>query len=214
MTLVRDKLPKYVHADMQEIQILTPMRKGPLGVEALNVYLQAVLNPPAANKREKEAGGVIYRVGDKVMQIKNNYQLEWEIRGRKGFVIESGKGVFNGVTVVIRQINLFSEEVEVEYEVHHMVTYGFKMLDELELAYAVTVHKSQGSEYPAVVLPLLSGPGMLMSRNLLYTAVTRAKSCVCIVGSPETFFDMIANDRKLFRYTGLRRRIVENAGGL
>ncbi len=214
VALVKDKLPRYVHARTEEIQILTPMRKGPLGVEKLNELLQAQLNPPDPNKREKEVGGTIYRIGDKVMQIKNNYKLEWEVRGRKGYVMENGAGVFNGDTGIIRNINTFSEELEVEFEEGHMVTYGFKMLDELELAYAVTVHKSQGSEYPAVVLPLLSGPSMLMSRNLLYTAVTRAKSCVCIVGMPDTFAAMIANDRKMKRYTGLERRIRETGGGL
>ena len=214
VALVKDKLPRYVHARTEEIQILTPMRKGPLGVEKLNELLQAQLNPPDPNKREKEVGGTIYRSGDKVMQIKNNYKLEWEVRGRKGYVMENGAGVFNGDTGIIRNINTFSEELEVEFEEGHMVTYGFKMLDELELAYAVTVHKSQGSEYPAVVLPLLSGPSILMSRNLLYTAVTRAKSCVCIVGMPDTFAAMIANDRKMKRYTGLERRIRETGGGL
>lgn len=214
VALVKDKLPRYVHARQEEIQILTPMRKGPLGVDKLNEVLQAQLNPPSSQKREKEVGGTIYRVGDKVMQVKNNYKLEWEVRGRKGFVLESGTGVFNGDTGIIRNINTFSEELEVEYEEGHLVTYGFKMLDELELAYAVTVHKSQGSEYPAVVLPVLSGPSMLMSRNLLYTAVTRAKSCVCIVGLPDTFASMISNDRKMRRYTGLERRIRETGGGL
>lgn len=214
VALVKDKLPRYVKARTEEIQILTPMRKGPLGVDKLNELLQAQLNPPDVNKREKEAGGTIYRIGDKVMQIKNNYKLEWEVRGRKGYVLENGAGVFNGDTGIIRSINTFSEELEVEFEEGHMVTYTFKMLDELELAYAVTVHKSQGSEYPAVVLPLLSGPSMLMSRNLLYTAVTRAKSCVCIVGMPETFASMIANDRKMKRYTGLERRIRETAEGI
>lgn len=214
VALVKDKLPRYVHAKQEEIQILTPMRKGPLGVDKLNEVLQAQLNPPSSQKREKEVGGTIYRVGDKVMQVKNNYKLEWEVRGRKGFVLESGTGVFNGDTGIIRNINTFSEELEVEYEEGHLVTYGFKMLDELELAYAVTVHKSQGSEYPAVVLPILSGPSMLMSRNLLYTAVTRAKSCVCIVGLPDTFASMISNDRKMRRYTGLERRIRETGGGL
>ena len=211
VALIKDKLPRYVHAQTEEIQILTPMRKGPLGVEKLNEVLQSYLNPPSDQKREKESGGVIYRVGDKVMQVKNNYKLEWEVRGKKGYVIDSGMGVFNGDTGIIRSINTFSEELEVEFEDRHMVTYGFKMLDELELAYAVTVHKSQGSEYPAVILPLLSGPPMLMNRNLLYTAVTRAKSCVCIVGQPETFAAMISNDKKMKRYTGLERRIREIA---
>lgn len=212
VALVRDKLPGYVHARWEDIQILTPMRKGALGVEAMNELLQESLNPPDKNKREKETAGVTFRVGDKVMQIKNNYKLEWEVRGRKGLVIDAGAGVFNGDMGIVRSINTFAEEVEVEYEDRHMVTYSFKNLDELELAYAITVHKSQGSEYPAVVLPLISGPSMLMNRNLLYTAVTRAKSCVCIVGLPETFSAMVANGTKLKRYTSLEARIREITG--
>lgn len=212
--LVQDKLPGYVRARTEDIQIMTPMRKGPLGVGQLNEVLQARLNPPSSSKREKQVGDTIYRVGDKVMQIKNNYQLVWERRGRKGIVYESGTGVFNGDTGVITSINTFSEELDVLYDDGHYVTYGFKMLDELELAYAITVHKSQGSEYPAVVLPLLSGPSMLMTRNLLYTAVTRAKSCVCIVGSPETFSQMINNERRTMRYTSLAGRIREIGTGI
>ena len=212
--LVQDKLPGYVRARTEDIQIMTPMRKGPLGVGQLNEVLQARLNPPSSSKREKQVGDTIYRVGDKVMQIKNNYQLAWERRGRKGIVYESGTGVFNGDTGVITSINTFSEELDVLYDDGHYVTYGFKMLDELELAYAITVHKSQGSEYPAVVLPLLSGPSMLMTRNLLYTAVTRAKSCVCIVGSPETFSQMINNERRTMRYTSLAGRIREIGTGI
>ena len=212
--LVQDKLPGYVRARTEDIQIMTPMRKGPLGVGQLNEVLQARLNPPSPSKREKQVGDTIYRVGDKVMQIKNNYQLAWERRGRKGIVYESGTGVFNGDTGVITSINTFSEELDVLYDDGHYVTYGFKMLDELELAYAITVHKSQGSEYPAVVLPLLSGPSMLMTRNLLYTAVTRAKSCVCIVGSPETFSQMINNERRTMRYTSLAGRIREIGTGI
>ncbi|MBQ4046258.1 MAG: AAA family ATPase, partial [Lachnospiraceae bacterium] len=212
--LVKDKLPGYVRAKTEDIQIMTPMRKGPLGVEQLNQILQARLNPPSSSKREKQVGDTIYRVGDKVMQIKNNYQLAWERRGKKGIVYESGTGVFNGDTGVITSINTFAEELDVLYDDGHYVTYGFKMLEELELAYAITVHKSQGSEYPAVVLPLLSGPSMLMTRNLLYTAVTRAKSCVCIVGSPETFGQMIRNERRIMRYTSLAGRIREIGSSL
>jgi exodeoxyribonuclease V alpha subunit len=209
ITLVQKKLPSYIHADAMDIQIMTPMRKGALGVERLNIILQQYLNPPAENKREKEVGGTVYRLGDKVMQIKNNYKLEWEVRNKRGFVIETGMGVFNGDIGKICNINLYAEELTVEFEEGKRVLYSFKQLEELELAYAVTVHKSQGSEYPAVVLPLLTGPHMLMNRNLLYTAVTRAKSCVCIVGSVDTFTQMVHNEREQRRYSSLALRIHE-----
>ena len=185
LTLVREKLPNYVHADMFDIQIMTPMRKGALGVERLNTILQSFLNPQDPSKPEKEAGGTIYRVGDKVMQIKNNYQIEWETRNRYGIPVDSGAGVFNGDIGIIREINTFAEELTVEFDEGKMVDYSFKQLEELELAYAITIHKSQGSEYPAVVIPVYSGPRMLMTRNLIYTAVTRARACVCLVGIPE-----------------------------
>ena len=209
LTLVSQKLPKYTDSRPQDIQVLSPMRKGPLGVENLNVILQKYLNPPAGDKAETECRQGILREGDKVMQIKNNYQLEWEIKGKHGVVIQKGMGVFNGDLGVIREINAFAEEVTVEYEEGRFVTYSFKQLDELELAYAVTIHKSQGSEYPAVVIPLLGGPRMLMTRNLLYTAVTRARKCVVLTGSPETFRSMIANQTEEGRYTTLARRIRE-----
>ncbi len=209
ITLVKDKLPSYVHSDIHEIQVLTPMRKGILGVEQLNAVLQQYLNPPDPSKAEKEYGDGIFREGDKVMQIKNNYQLEWEVSGRYQIPLEHGVGVFNGDMGVVLEINHYTEQMTVEYDEGRRVIYSFKQLDELELAYAVTIHKSQGSEYPAVVIPLLSGPRMLMNRNLLYTAVTRAKSCVCIVGSVETFQSMIANEREQKRYSGLCEMIKE-----
>lgn len=209
ITLVKDKLPSYVHSDIHEIQVLTPMRKGVLGVEQLNAVLQQYLNPPDPSKAEKEYGDGIFREGDKVMQIKNNYQLEWEVSGRYQIPLEHGVGVFNGDMGVVLEINHYTEQMTVEYDEGRRVIYSFKQLDELELAYAVTIHKSQGSEYPAVVIPLLSGPRMLMNRNLLYTAVTRAKSCVCIVGSVETFQSMIANEREQKRYSGLCEMIKE-----
>lgn len=211
ITLVREKLPGYVHADPFDIQIMTPMRKGALGVERLNGILQEYLNPPDGMKPEKEAGGVTYRVGDKVMQIRNNYQMEWEIRGNYGIPLEKGMGIFNGDMGVVREINDFAETMTVEFDEGKMVEYSFKQLEELELAYAITIHKAQGSEYPAVVIPLYSGPRMLMTRNLIYTAVTRAKSCVCIVGLPETFQGMVDNDTEQKRYTGLKERIEELA---
>ena len=157
LTLVREKLPNYVHADMFDIQIMTPMRKGALGVERLNTILQSFLNPKDPSKPEKEVGGTIYRVGDKVMQIKNNYQIEWETRNRYGIPVDSGAGVFNGDIGIIREINTFAEELTVEFDEGKMVDYSFKQLEELELAYAITIHKSQGSEYPAVVIPVYSG---------------------------------------------------------
>lgn len=209
LTLIQKKLPKYVDASPYDIQVLTPMRKGLLGVERLNGILQQYLNPPSADKREKEHGDGLFREGDKVMQIKNDYQLEWEVRGNYGIPIEKGTGVFNGDMGVIREINTFAEMVTVEFEEGRFVEYSFKQLEELELAYAVTIHKSQGSEYPAVVMPLLSGPRMLMNRNLLYTAVTRARKCVTIVGSQDTFYQMIENTLQQKRYTSLDKRIQE-----
>ena len=209
IALIQEKLPKYVEAKPFEIQVLTPMRKGLLGVERLNQILQRYLNPPDPSKKEKEIGQGLFREGDKVMQIRNNYQLEWEVRGRYGIPVDKGVGVFNGDTGIIRMINEFAELAEVEFEDGRYAQYTFKQLDELELAYAVTIHKSQGSEYPAVIIPILSGPRMLMNRNLLYTAVTRARKCVTVVGSEETFREMINNEKQKRRYSSLDRRIQE-----
>ena len=209
LTLVSQKLPRYVGARPQDIQVLCPMRKGPLGVENLNIILQKYLNPPSPDKAEQENGSGVFRVGDKVMQIKNNYQLEWEVRGKYGIAVQKGLGVFNGDLGIITAINSFSELLTVEYEERRFVDYTFKQLDELELAYATTIHKAQGSEYPAVVIPLLGGPRMLMTRNLLYTAVTRARKCVVLTGSAETFQAMIENQTEENRYTTLDLRIKE-----
>ena len=209
LQLVKQKLQKYVQASEYDIQVLTPMRKGLLGVERLNGILQMYLNPEDPKKREKEHGDIIFREGDKVMQTKNNYQLEWEIRSKYGLSIEKGTGIFNGDTGIIREINEFAETMTVEFDEGRMVDYSFKLLDELELAYAITIHKSQGSEYPAVVIPLLSGPSMLMNRNLLYTAVTRAKKCVTLVGNDTTFQQMIQNTSQQKRYSGLCDRLRE-----
>ena len=203
--LIRQKLPKYVNASPFDIQVLTPMRKGLLGVERLNT----ILNPPDGKKAEREHGQTIFRVGDKVMQIKNNYQAEWEIRSRYNIPIEKGLGVFNGDMGIVREINSFSETLTVEYEERRMVEYPFKELDQLDLAYAITIHKSQGSEYPAVIIPLLTGPRMLMNRNLLYTAVTRARKCVTLVGDEKAFYNMEANVNEQKRYSGLRDRLEE-----
>lgn len=207
--LIKQKLPKYVDAKPFDIQVLTPMRKGLLGVERLNHILQQYLNPKDAKKAEHEVGDRIFREGDKVMQIKNNYQLEWEVRSKYGLAIDKGLGVFNGDMGIVRQINDFAQTVTVEFEEGKMVEYAYKGLDELELAYAITIHKSQGSEYPAVVIPLLNGPKMLMNRNLLYTAVTRARKCVTLVGDETVFEQMEHNVTEQVRYSGLIDRIWE-----
>ena len=205
--LIAQKLPKFVDASPFDIQVLTPMLKGLLGVERLNGILQQYLNPKSEDKKEREHGSHIFREGDKVMQTKNNYQLEWEIRSKYGFAIDKGLGVFNGDMGIIKEINEYAETMTVEFDEGRMVDYSLKNLDELELAYAITIHKSQGSEYPAVVIPLLNGPQMLMNRNLLYTAVTRAKKCVTLVGDENTFVSMIQNTRQQKRYTGLGEEI-------
>jgi exodeoxyribonuclease V alpha subunit len=209
LQLIKQKLPKYVEAEEYDIQVLTPMRKGLLGVERLNQILQMYLNPPDKTKREKEHGNITFREGDKVMQIKNNYQLEWEIRTKYGLCIDKGSGIFNGDTGIIEEINAFAETMTISFDEGKKVEYSFKNLDELELAYAVTIHKSQGSEYPAVVIPLLNGPKMLMNRNLLYTAVTRAKKCVTIVGDESTFDMMVENNSEQKRYSGLRDQLIK-----
>lgn len=209
ITLIQKKLPKYVDARPYDIQVLTPMRKGVLGVERLNRILQEYLNPPEAGKKEKEYSDRIFREGDKVMQIKNNYQLEWEISTRYGMTIDKGLGVFNGDMGIVREINTYEETVTVEYDEKKKVKYPYHLLEELELAYAVTIHKSQGSEYPAVVIPLLQGPRQLYHRNLLYTAVTRARKCVTLVGSDTVFQDMIHNTNEQNRNTSLAERIRE-----
>lgn len=211
VTLVKVKLPAYTDCSPNDVQVLTPTRKGSLGVERLNTVLQQFLNPPSNSKVEKEIGSIIFREGDKVMQIKNNYKIPWEIRGRNGIPIETGMGVFNGDMGIVDNINLYLSEMTVRFDEERYVTYTFKETDELEHAYAVTVHKSQGSEYPAVVLPLLDGPRMLMNRNILYTAVTRARKCICIVGSKQTFYNMISNENEQKRFSSLDIRIKEAA---
>ncbi len=209
ITLVSKKLPGYVNATPYDIQVLTPMRKGELGVGRLNQILQQYLNPPSKDKKEKEIHQGLFREGDKVMQIKNNYQIPWEVKSRYGITVEAGTGVFNGDTGIIKEVNLFAEIVIVEFDEGRMVEYSFASLDELELAYAITIHKSQGSEYPAVVMPILTGPNMLFNRNLLYTAVTRAKNCVTIVGNKDMIQYMINNVSEQKRYSSLDTRIME-----
>lgn len=207
--LIQEKLPGYVKAGPFDIQVLTPMRKGPLGCETLNSILQRYLNPPDVCKKEHISGDTIYREGDKVMQVKNNYQLEWEVVSRYGIPVDRGTGVFNGDMGRILEINEPLSNLVVEYDEQRRVTYPFSLLEELELCYAVTIHKSQGSEYPAVILPLLTGPRLLFNRNLLYTAITRAKSCVTILGSSDTVRSMIDNVSENRRYTALAKRVEE-----
>ncbi|MBP5298247.1 MAG: ATP-dependent RecD-like DNA helicase, partial [Lachnospiraceae bacterium] len=207
--LIRDKLPGYVGATPFDIQVLTPMRKGALGVETLNGILQEYLNPADESKKEHRTGDRLFREGDKVMQIKNNYKIEWEVRSKYNIPIDSGMGVFNGDIGIIKEINEYASTLEVEFDEGKIVSYPFAGLDELDLSYAITIHKSQGSEYPAVILPLLTGPKMLFNRNLLYTAITRAKNCVTILGSSETVRNMIDNETENKRYTALKDRIRE-----
>lgn len=206
--LMMSKLPQYVEAKPMDIQVLTPMRGGILGVNFLNEQLQKYINPQDENKREREIAGIIFREGDKVMQIKNNYQLEWEQRSEGGRIYDSGTGIFNGDMGIITTINNTTNTMEVVFDDDRYVIYDSKQAEELELAYAITIHKSQGSEYPAVIMPLVSGVSMLMTRNLLYTGVTRAKKCVCIVGRKETFSAMIANEDQHRRYSGLKWQLV------
>ncbi len=209
LQLVKQKLPKFVEATPYDIQVLTPMRKGLLGVERLNLILQRYMNPPEDGKAEKEHGEMLFREGDKVMQTKNNYQLEWEIRSPYGLTLDKGMGIFNGDMGIVRRINEFAEQMIIEFDDGRMVEYPYKLLDELELAYAITIHKSQGSEYPAVVIPLLNGPAMLMNRNLIYTAVTRARKCVTLVGNDTAFRQMVQNTSQQKRYSGLCDRLKE-----
>ena len=207
--LIREMLPGYVGCKKEDIQVLTPMRRGSLGVERLNEVLQSVLNPPAKGKREHVRQETVFREGDKVMQTRNNYQIEWEVRGNFGMPIDRGTGIFNGDFGRIEEIDPKSEIMTVIFDDSRTVEYPFSELEDLELAYAITVHKSQGSEYPAVIMPLLAGPSGLFNRNLLYTAVTRARSCVVLLGSRDAVDRMIANTRRTRRWTGLRDRIGE-----
>ena len=206
--LVTDVLPRKLNLKGADIQLLTPMKKGNLGVEQLNIFMQEKCNPPSDDKMEYTYGSNLFREGDRIMQIRNDYELEWDIYAGS-LSIEKGKGVFNGDTGVIDEINAYLKIMKVIFDDGRVVYYEFSRLDELELAYAVTVHKSQGSEYPVVILPLLSGPQMLFHRNILYTAVTRAKQCVIILGSAATVRRMVETDNAARRYTSLSERIKE-----
>ena len=209
--LLTKNLPGYLGVSMNDIQVLTPMRKQAVGVEGLNRKLQSYINPPSPKKFEKEHNGVIFREGDKVMQIKNNYKLEWKVspNADSGFIMDEGVGVFNGDMGIITSINDFDEIVTVTFDDGRIAEYDYKMLDELEHSFAITIHKSQGSEYPAVIIPLLSGPPKLLNRNLIYTAVTRAKMMVVIVGNLNLINEMIDNTEEQKRFTSLTERIVE-----
>ena len=207
--LVRDSLPKYVQADTADIQVMTPMKKGLVGTIRLNAVMQQALNPAGPRKREWARGDVVFREGDRVMQVRNNYQKEWTIRGRYGAVIDTGAGIYNGDMGVIRAIDPLTALMTVEFDEHRRVDYEKSELDQLELSYAVTIHKAQGSEYPAVIIPMLRGPRMLMNRNLIYTAITRARKCVVLIGDPAVLDDMIDNTMQEKRYTTLALRLQE-----
>ena len=203
VALVEKRLPKFLGVDrLRGIQVMAPMKKGGLGVYQLNTRLQEALNPPSREKTELSRGDCIFRLGDKVMQVRNNYDLEWT-RGS-----ESGEGVFNGDIGYIVKLSREDRELTVEFDDGRQALYDESMLDELELSYCISVHKSQGSEFEAVVLPLLSGPQMLMTRNLLYTAVTRARKLVCIVGREDCVQRMVDNNRIMRRYSALHLRLA------
>lgn len=210
ISLVKTRLPKYLKSS-EGIQILSPMRKGVLGVDQLNQELQKALNPSGPKKGEKVFRHMVFREGDKVMQIKNNYSIPWKIMSRQKVLIDEGMGIFNGDLGTITDINHFAETVKVEFDDLKSVAYEFNQLEELELAYAITIHKSQGSEYPVVVMPLFRGPAMLLSRNLLYTGVTRAKHMVVLVGDEDVLAQMIANNKELTRNSSLDLRMKEAA---
>ncbi|WP_040192743.1 SF1B family DNA helicase RecD2 [Clostridium culturomicium] len=205
--LVKTRLPKFNKSwdSIKDIQVLSPMRKGDMGIDNLNIELQKVLNPKGKEKAEKELREVVFRVGDKVMQIKNNYTLEWY----KKNTCEEGKGVFNGDVGYITDIDEEKNTVTVSFEDDKVVEYEEADLDEITLAYAVTIHKSQGSEFPVVVMPMFMGPPLLMNRNLLYTGITRAKKLVVLVGNTQVVEFMKNNNRSFERYSGLKWRIRE-----
>lgn len=199
------RLPQsYQYDPLKHIQVLTPTRKGLTGVQNLNIELQKVLNPPAKNKKEKKSRGYVFREGDRVMQIRNNYNLRWIKRGQNKFdKLAEGTGVFNGDTGVINKIDLEGQNLEVLFEDDRLAEYDFSILDELEQAFAITIHKSQGSEFPVIIIPMYPGPPVLLTRNLLYTAVTRARELVVLVGEEKVLHKMVKNCRESQRYTGL-----------
>jgi exodeoxyribonuclease V alpha subunit len=206
--LAASRLPDYVKAESPyDVQVLTPTRKGNLGVVSLNAALQAAINPASPLRREMEFKGGVLRERDKVMQIKNNYNISWRVLNKNSETVSQGTGVFNGDEGIVKTVDAAARTVTVVYDGERLVDYDFSMLEELELAYAVTIHKSQGSEYKAVVIPIFGGPKPLMSRNLLYTAITRAKSLAVLVGLHETIMGMVDNDREVSRHTALCARL-------
>lgn len=206
--LALESLPSYVNTAPGDIQVIAPSRKGPLGVEALNKILQDALNPPSSRKREKNFPKGLFREGDKLMQIKNNYQKEWAYTKLPG---QGGSGIFNGDIGILEEIRFFSEELVILFDDERRAIYDFNEADELEPAYAITVHKAQGSEYPAVILPLLNVPQLLMTRPLIYTAVTRARRCVTVVGNPAVFQQMVDQEGEQRRYSSLHLNLIDLA---
>ena len=202
--LCAERLPKNMGIAPEEIQVLTPMRRGVTGVYALNAALQAALNPPAKEKKEKKFGEIIFRTGDRVMQIRNNYDIIWVAADNA----KSGTGVFNGDIGYILSIDTDHEMLIVDYD-GRLATYGFEQLAELEHAWAMTVHKSQGSEYRAVILCVTGAPAQLAYRGVLYTAVTRAREILITVGDDNLVYQMIDNHKQARRYSGLRARLAE-----
>jgi len=210
--LVVRRLPGFGNYDiLKDIQVLAPMRKGIIGVNNLNSELQQVLNPPSHDKNEKAYGQIVFRQGDKVMQIKNNYKLQWTRCGINGETIE-GEGVFNGDLGLIQDIDREEQTLTVKFDDDKTVVYEFSQLDELELSYAISIHKSQGCEFPVVVIPLAAGPPMLMTRNLLYTGVTRAKEMVVLVGREQAIYRMVGNNHIAKRYSSLDIRLKHAYG--
>ena len=207
--LCKERLPKFNGYDsVKDIQILTPMKKGDTGVNLLNEKLQEVLNPKRKGKAEKKIGDTIFRVGDKVMQVKNNYKTKWQLLDENNYTIQEGEGVFNGDFGYITDIEEEEGEMRVLFDDNRLVVYTLSQLDELRLAYATTIHKSQGSEFPVVIIPVFWGPPMLLTRNLLYTAITRAKELVVLVGMERYMHTMINNNRITKRYSGLSKRLL------
>ncbi len=207
--LLTKKLPPYLNCQKNEIQVMCPMKKGSAGVVEVNSYLQERLNPPGPSKKEYKYGSKVFRTGDKVMQTKNNYRIPWTVKNDKGVIVDSGEGIYNGDTGMIRAIYPEIKELRVLFDDGKEADYSFSGLEDIDLAYAITIHKSQGSEYPAVIIILLPGPEQLFNRNLLYTAVTRAKKCVVLIGKREVFYDMEENDTAIVRYSGLSDMLLD-----
>ena len=207
INLNKERLPKFYGVDpIRDIQVLTPMKKGEVGINSLNKHLQESLNPKSPDKEERQFGDELFRVGDKVMQIKNNYKTGWKLI-KRGIQVDTGEGVFNGDFGYITEIDNEEKVIRVLFDEEKEVEYDFTQLDELKLAYATTVHKSQGSEFPVIVMPIHWGPPMLLTRNLIYTAVTRARQLVVLVGEEKYMDMMIKNNKIATRYSSLDRKI-------